>query len=63
MKIYDKLYAIAAAGIFYIIGVIGGMSEFNMSIGAGVIRCVFALCLVYILVSTGLKFERAKHLK
>lgn len=61
MKIYDRLYALAAIGIFYIIGVVGGMSEFNMPIGAGLVRCAVTLYIVYVLVSTGLKFERAKH--
>ena len=61
MKTQDKLYIGALAALFYVVGVVGGMSSFAVPVTGGLIRCAAALVIAAVLVSAGLKMERAKH--
>lgn len=61
MKTQDKLYIGALTALFYVVGVVGGMSNFDVPVTGGLIRCAAALVIAAVLVSAGLKTERAKH--
>lgn len=61
MKICDRLYSAAFIGIMYIIGVVGGMSNFYVSLVSGLVRCAIAIAVTASLTALGVKFERAKH--
>ena len=61
MKTQDKLYIGALAALFYVVGVVGGMSSFAVPVTGGLIRCAAALVIAAVLVSAGLKMERAKQ--
>lgn len=61
MKTQDKLYIGALTALFYAVGVVGGMSSFAVPVTGGLARCAAALVIAAVLVSAGLKMERAKH--